>query len=153
MLAALEESDRAKRQLVSDASHELRTPLTSLRTNIEVLAGTGTWRTTSGEKLLNDVVSQLSEMTALVTELVELARGETHPQQAEDVRLDLLGRGSGGASAARLPAGRVRVRASSPPSLHGVPNTIARAVSNLLDNAAKWSPPAARSRSRSATAR
>src|SRR6266567_56692 len=38
MLAALEESDRAKRQLVSDASHELRTPLTSLRTNIEVLA-------------------------------------------------------------------------------------------------------------------
>ncbi len=39
MLAALEESARAQRQLVADASHELRTPLTSLRTNIEVLAG------------------------------------------------------------------------------------------------------------------
>ena len=39
MLAALEESTRAQRQLVADASHELRTPLTSLRTNIEVLAG------------------------------------------------------------------------------------------------------------------
>ena len=39
MLAALEASARAQRQLVADASHELRTPLTSLRTNIEVLAG------------------------------------------------------------------------------------------------------------------
>ena len=39
MLAALEDSTRAQRQLVADASHELRTPLTSLRTNIEVLAG------------------------------------------------------------------------------------------------------------------
>ena len=38
MLAALEESTRAQRQLVADASHELRTPLTSVRTNIEVLA-------------------------------------------------------------------------------------------------------------------
>ena len=38
MLAALEDSSRAQRQLVADASHELRTPLTSLRTNIEVLA-------------------------------------------------------------------------------------------------------------------
>ena len=38
MLAALEESTRARGQLVADASHELRTPLTSLRTNIEVLA-------------------------------------------------------------------------------------------------------------------
>src|SRR5207249_1625623 len=84
------QDDRAKRQLVSDASHELRTPLTSLRTNIEVLARDRNMADDEREKLLNDVVSQLSEMTALVTELVELARGETQPQQAEDVRLDLL---------------------------------------------------------------
>ncbi|MGI8878328.1 MAG: HAMP domain-containing protein, partial [Candidatus Limnocylindria bacterium] len=38
MLAALESSLRAQRQLVADASHELRTPLTSLRTNLELLA-------------------------------------------------------------------------------------------------------------------
>jgi two-component system, OmpR family, sensor histidine kinase MprB len=140
MLAALEESDRAKRQLVSDASHELRTPLTSLRTNIEVLARDRQMPDEEREKLLNDVVSQLSEMTALVTELVELARGETHPEESEDVRLDLL-------------VGEVvaRARRDFPQvdfvtdlqlsELYGVPNTIARAVSNLLDNAAKWSPP------------
>jgi two-component system sensor histidine kinase MprB len=139
MLAALEESDRAKRQLVSDASHELRTPLTSLRTNIEVLARDRKMPDEEREKLLNDVVSQLSEMTALVTELVELARGETQPQDAEDVRLDLLVREV--VERARRDFPQVEfVTDLQPSELHGVPNTIARAVSNLLDNAAKWSP-------------
>jgi two-component system sensor histidine kinase MprB len=90
MLAALEESARSQRQLVSDASHELRTPLTSLRTNIEVLARDRRMALDERERLLNDVVGQLAEMTALVNELVELARGDTHPVEAEDVWLDLL---------------------------------------------------------------
>jgi two-component system sensor histidine kinase MprB len=140
MLAALEESDRAKRQLVSDASHELRTPLTSLRTNIEVLARDREMPDGEREKLLNDVVAQLSEMTALVTELVELARGETHPQQAEDVRLDLLVGEVVERTRRDFPQVEF-VTELHPSELHGVPNTIARAVSNLLDNAAKWSPP------------
>jgi two-component system sensor histidine kinase MprB len=141
MLAALEESDRAKRQLVSDASHELRTPLTSLRTNIEVLARDRNMADDERETLLNDVVSQLSEMTALVTELVQLARGETHPQQAEDVRLDLLVDEVVARAQRDFPQVEF-VTDLQPTELYGVPNTIARAVSNLLDNAAKWSPPA-----------
>jgi two-component system, OmpR family, sensor histidine kinase MprB len=140
MLAALEESARSQRQLVSDASHELRTPLTSLRTNIEVLARDRNMPADEREKLLNDVVAQLSEMTALVTELVELARGQTHPEEAEDVRLDLLV--GEVVEKARRDYPQVEFVADLQPSeLHGVPTTIARAVSNLLDNAAKWSPP------------
>jgi two-component system, OmpR family, sensor histidine kinase MprB len=140
MLAALEESARSQRQLVSDASHELRTPLTSLRTNIEVLARDRNMADDEREKLLNDVVAQLTEMTALVTELVELARGQTHPQEAEDVRLDLLV--GEVVEKARRDYPQVEFVADLQPyELHGVPNTIARAVSNLLDNAAKWSPP------------
>jgi len=143
MLAALEESSRSQRQLVSDASHELRTPLTSLRTNIEVLARDRNMADDEREKLLNDVVAQLSEMTALVTELVELARGQTHPQDAEDVRLDLLV--GEVLEKARRDYPQVEFVAELQPyELHGVPNTIARAVSNLLDNAAKWSPPGAK---------
>jgi two-component system sensor histidine kinase MprB len=92
------------------------------------------------EKLLNDVVSQLSEMTALVTELVEFARGEAHPQQAEDVRLDLLVDEVVARAQRDFPQVEF-VSDLEPTDLHGVPNTIARAVSNLLDNAAKWSPP------------
>ena len=140
MLAALEESSRSQRQLVSDASHELRTPLTSLRTNIEVLARDDELPPDEREKLRNDVVSQLSEMTALITELVELARGDTQPEEPEDVRLDLLV--SEVVDRARRDFPQVEfVTDLQPTELHGVPNTIARAVSNLLDNAAKWSSP------------
>jgi two-component system sensor histidine kinase MprB len=143
MLAALEESARSQRQLVSDASHELRTPLTSLRTNIEVLARDREMPPEEREKLLTDVVGQLSEMTALVNELVELARGETHRVEAEDVRLDLLVRDVVERAERDYPDVDF-VTNLEPSELHGVPSMIARAVSNLLDNAAKWSPPGAR---------
>ena len=90
MLGALEDSARAQRQLVSDASHELRTPLTSLRTNIEVLARDEALPPGDREQLLRDVTEQLTEMTALIAELVELARGDQAPSDPEDVRLDLV---------------------------------------------------------------
>ena len=76
MLEALERSQRAQRQLVADASHELRTPLTSLRTNIEVLARGDPLDPDDRERLRDDVVVQLEELTALVGDLVELARDE-----------------------------------------------------------------------------
>jgi two-component system sensor histidine kinase MprB len=140
MLEALEGSARAQRQLVSDASHELRTPLTSLRTNIEVLARDQALPPGDREQLLRDVTEQLTEMTALIAELVELARGDLTPTDPEDVRLDLI------AADAIERTRRNRPGVSFKPELdesliRGVPATIERAVSNLLDNAAKWSPP------------
>jgi two-component system sensor histidine kinase MprB len=140
MLAALEESSRAQRQLVADASHELRTPLTSLRTNIEVLATERTLPPGDREKLLGDVVEQLGEMTSLITELIELARAEQHHEEPEDVRLDLLTEGAVESAQRNRP--NVTFRTALDESfVHGVPSTIERAVANLLDNAAKWSPP------------
>ena len=140
MLGALEDSARAQRQLVSDASHELRTPLTSLRTNIEVLARDQAMPAADREQLLRDVTEQLTEMTALIAELVELARGDQAPAEPEDVRLDLV------AADAIERTRRNRPGVSFKPELEeslirGVPATVERAVSNLLDNAAKWSPP------------
>ena len=90
MLGALEDSARAQRQLVSDASHELRTPLTSLRTNIEVLARDEALPPGDREQLLARRRRAADEMTALVAELVELARGDQAPAEPEDVRLDLV---------------------------------------------------------------
>ena len=140
MLGALEESSRAQRQLVADASHELRTPLTSLRTNIEVLAGERSLPPEDREKLLGDVVEQLGEMTSLIAELIELARAEQHPEKAEDVRLDLLA--ASAVESARRNRPNVTFTTDLEGSLvHGAPSTIERAVANLLDNAAKWSPP------------
>jgi two-component system, OmpR family, sensor histidine kinase MprB len=140
MLAGLEESTRAQRQLVADASHELRTPLTSLRTNIEVLARDRPLPPGERERLIEDVVEQLGEMTALINELIELARGEQHVTAPEELRLDLVTE----AAVARVQRNRPGVRFvthldESP--VVGVAATLERAIGNLLDNAAKWSPP------------
>jgi len=140
MLAALEDSTRAQRQLVADASHELRTPLTSLRTNIEVLAGERELAPVERRKLLSDVVDQLGEMTTLIAELIELARGAQHPAEPEDVRLDLVT----AAAVERVRRDRPGVEFSLDAEetlVHGVPSSLERAIGNLLDNAAKWSPP------------
>jgi two-component system, OmpR family, sensor histidine kinase MprB len=140
MLGALEESTRAQRQLVADASHELRTPLTSLRTNIEVLASNRELPAGERERLLRDVVEQLGEMTTLIAELIELARGEQQRAEPEEVRLDLVA--ADAVERARRDRPAVNFVTSIEESVvHGIPSNIERAVANLLDNAAKWSPP------------
>jgi two-component system sensor histidine kinase MprB len=142
MLAALEESARAQRQLVTDASHELRTPLTSLRTNIELLLRHEDIEEPRRTQLLSNVLEQLDELTALVAAMVELARGEQQQLEPEDVRLDLLVADV----VARAQRDRPHIRyvtSLEESTVHGVPTRIERAVSNLLDNAAKWSPPEA----------
>ena len=112
MLGALEDSSRAQRQLVADASHELRTPLTSLRTNIEVLARADELPPEEREQLLRDVVEQLGEMTALIAELIELAReaGPTRSRAREDVRLDLVAADAVERTRRNRPERRVRDR-------------------------------------------
>jgi two-component system sensor histidine kinase MprB len=139
MLAALEESTRAQRQLVADASHELRTPLTSLRTNIEVLASDRALPAEDRSRLLTDVVEQLGEMTTLISELIELARAEQQTLEHEDVRLDVAA--SDALERARRNHPEIVFSSYLDESVvHGVPSTIERAIGNLLENAAKWSP-------------
>jgi two-component system sensor histidine kinase MprB len=142
MLAALEDSTRAQRQLVADASHELRTPLTSLRTNIEVLASDRALPAEERGRLLTDVVEQLGEMTTLIAELIELARAEQQTTPPEDVRLDLIAADAVERARRNRPSVTYRARLEET-VVHGVGGTIERAISNLLDNAAKWSPPGA----------
>jgi two-component system sensor histidine kinase MprB len=144
MLEALERSQRAQRQLVADASHELRTPLTSLRTNLEVLARGGPPDAGDRDRLRADLVAQLEELSALVGDLVELARDEEPDAPAvEDVRLDRLV--ATAVERARRHAPQVPFETALEPALvQGVPARLDRAIANLLDNAAKWSPPGGR---------
>ena len=147
MLAAIDAARRAQHTLVEDAGHELRTPLTSIRTNIELLLAVErqpelAHRLPPDErvKLLRDLDAQVTELAALTTELVELAREETTREAAEPVELtDVID----------AAINRVRIRAPGltfstdvdPVTVQGRPGELERMVLNVLDNAAKWSPP------------
>ncbi|NPD04261.1 HAMP domain-containing histidine kinase [Nocardioides sp. zg-1308] len=143
MLLALAASRDRQRRLVADASHELRTPLTSLRTNLDLLRqaeGNSALPPETRLELLDDVRGQIEELSALVGDLVELARDEPTTRVVAEVDL---------ADVVERAVTRVRRRA------HGVSfdvdlaawrvvgdsNGLERALTNLLDNAAKWSPP------------
>jgi two-component system sensor histidine kinase MprB len=140
MLDTLERSIAAQRQLVADASHELRTPITSLRTNIEVLAESDGLARHERERLLADVEEQVAELGALVADLIELGRGDEPRRETEDVRLDELVEEA--VARARRHAPRVRFEAHLEPAVvEGARERLARAVNNLLDNAATHSQP------------
>ncbi|OLC52459.1 MAG: hypothetical protein AUH85_17110 [Chloroflexi bacterium 13_1_40CM_4_68_4] len=139
MLTALEVSLRSQRQLVADASHELRTPLTSLRTNLELLARGQPVDPVERQQVLRDLVGQIERLSTLVADLIDLARDEEADLPIEDVRLDDVVASAVDEMRARYPHVRFRVD-SQPSTVRGVHSRIARAVTNLLDNASKWSP-------------
>jgi two-component system sensor histidine kinase MprB len=139
VLARLERSQTAQRQLVADASHELRTPVTALRTNAELLLEQEDLPPAQRRALLADVVDQTEELTALVADLIELARGDQPAAEVQDVRLDGLVEEA--VERARRHAPQIRFStALEPVAVDGVPDRLGRAVNNLLDNAAKYSP-------------
>ncbi|MFA9272764.1 MAG: sensor histidine kinase, partial [Baekduiaceae bacterium] len=137
---ALDASARAQRRLVADASHELRTPIAALRTNIEVLQSAPDLQGPDRDTLLEHVEEQLQELGGLVGDLIDLARGDEPLPELQDVRLDLLVADE--VAWARRHAGDVVFALEAEATVVDAdPERISRAVRNLLDNAAKFSPP------------
>ncbi len=148
MLLALDASRDRQRRLVADAGHELRTPLTSLRTNIDLLNQSDDEAGPSLEpearaEMLADIGAQIEELTNLVGDLVELARDQPPESVVADVELsEVLDHA----------LARVRLRApgvtfdavAHPWWVTGDAAALERAITNLLDNAAKWSRPGGR---------
>jgi two-component system, OmpR family, sensor histidine kinase MprB len=140
-LDALERSVEAQRHLVADASHELRTPIASLRANIQVLEDADRLSPEDLAALRADVVAELDELTALVADIVELARGTKSSAAADDVRLDQIVSDRVERLERRAGPALTVQTDLEPTVVVGDPERISRAVSNLLDNARKWSPP------------
>ena len=138
MLAALQESVGRQRRLVADASHELRTPLTAARTNVDLLRE-GKLPEEEKRRALDEASVELDALTTLVSDLVELARGEERKLRVEDVQLDELVEGVVERAKTRAPQATF-VTSLTPTTVRVDPMLLERAVSNLLDNAVKYSP-------------
>ena len=143
MLTSLDAARDRERQLVADAGHELRTPLTSIRTNLDLLAQSESTQVAlpelERESLLADVRTQLTELSSLIDDLVQLSQGTPSTSVRHVDFVDVIERA----------VDRVRPRGHGitfevslePWWVHGDPAPLERSVTNLLDNAAKWSPP------------
>jgi two-component system sensor histidine kinase MprB len=138
MLGALQESVGRQRRLVADASHELRTPLTAARTNVD-LVREGKIPEEEVRHALDEASIELDSLTSLVSDLVELARGEERKLRVEDVSLEDLVTAAVERAQARAPQA-VFVTSLSPSQVRVDPVLVERAISNLLDNAVKYSP-------------
>ena len=140
MLDELERSVGAQRQLVMDASHELRTPLASLRTNVEILSDLDRLSPAQRKATLAGIVSQLEELTGLVADVVELARGEAPANLYDELALDELVERAVDRARRHWPAVSFH-SATERVQVRGVAGRLDRAVANMLDNAGKFSPP------------
>jgi two-component system sensor histidine kinase MprB len=139
-LDELERSVESQRNLVADASHELRTPIATLRANLQLLRDEERLSQADREALREDMISELDELTGLVGDVVELARGRRPSSDLHDVRVDLIASEAIERTARRAPG--LTLHASLEPTLiRGEGDRVGRAIANLLDNARKWSPP------------
>jgi two-component system, OmpR family, sensor histidine kinase MprB len=134
MLAALHESVSAQRRLVADASHELRTPLTSLTTNLDLLEDGAGLADPQAPTLVRAAREQAGELDQLISDLLDLARYHESAPHREAVRLDLLT----GEAVRRRPAQAIDTELH-PCLVHVDPAAVDHAISNLIDNAIKWS--------------
>jgi two-component system, OmpR family, sensor histidine kinase MprB len=141
LLGNVENSQQLQRQLVLDASHELRTPLTSLRTNAQVLSKASQLSQEDLDQLTTDVVTQVDELSALVGDLAELARGDHSEGEVLPIALDEV-------VDECLDTARTYARIKNITINSDVTNSVVigrrdrlmRAVSNLLTNAIKFTP-------------
>ncbi|WSW80416.1 HAMP domain-containing histidine kinase [Streptomyces sp. NBC_00996] len=137
MLGRLAQSEEDQRRLVQDAGHELRTPLTSLRTNISMLRRIDELPPAAREELVADLALESRELTDLVNELVALAAGRSDTEPVH--RLDLADLAEDVAIVARRRTGRdITVRVGGDTTVDGRPTALQRAISNLVENAAKF---------------
>lgn len=141
LLSSVESSQTLQRQLVLDASHELRTPLTSLRTNAQVLSRARELGPDELHQITDDMVTQVDELAALITDLGELARGERFEGELETLSLDDCVDECVETARTYARIRDITVDVVIEPSLvlarH---DRLNRAISNLLTNAVKFTP-------------
>jgi two-component system, OmpR family, sensor histidine kinase BaeS len=140
MAATLERVEELRRSLVEDVAHELRTPLTSLQGYTEALAD-GVLEPTP--EMLRTVHEEIVRLTHLVEQLDQLARGQRREREQARMEVDLAAvvQRAVAIASPELASRRIRVRVEdleSLPRLVAEPDAIGQVVSNLMQNAARY---------------
>jgi signal transduction histidine kinase len=145
MAADLAAADRQRRELIANVSHEVRTPITALRGLLEnIVDGVAD----ADPATLRTALAQTERLSRLVTGLLDVSRVDAGvvPLDVVDIELsEFLAEALGAAQVTAAGAGReVRFAHSLPDRpvpLRGDPERLHQVLANLLDNAARHSPP------------
>ena len=139
-LDALERSIQAQRHLIADASHELRTPMAALRSNIQIFLDAHRLPVEERKGLQHAIIAELDELTQLVADVVELARGSAPSEHTEPIELNQIV--SDAVARAQRRSGQLEFRLELEPTvIINAPDRVSRSIANVIDNARKWSPP------------
>jgi two-component system sensor histidine kinase MprB len=139
-LGALERSVEAQRHLIADASHELRTPIAALRSNIQIFLEADQLPQEEQAELRDAILAELDDLTQLVSDVLALARGTTPNEAVEELELDAILSEATERAIRRSPT--LTFHSDVEPTLIiNSPDRVTRAVTNIVDNARKWSPP------------
>jgi two-component system sensor histidine kinase MprB len=139
-LDALEHSIESQRQLVADASHELRTPIAALRSNIQIFLDSDRLPEQERGELQESILAELDELTQVVADVLELARGAAPASRVEPIELDTFVREAAERTERRAPDLRFKLDLE-PTVIVNNADRVGRAVTNVIDNARTWSPP------------
>ena len=140
MLGALELSRDQQQRLIGDASHELRTPLTSLRIKLDLLDSTRDLPEAQRMELISSSAAEVEQLGELVQELVHLATDPTNViEEPSAVSLSSLTRDVVDQQTLRT-GRRIELTTSNDVTLDLRSRMLSRAISNLIDNAVKYSP-------------
>lgn len=135
MLERLERGSDRQRRFVGDASHELRSPLATIRAAHEIAFLHPESNDVTATS--RDVLAELDRLDHLVADLLLLARADEHGLRVRSVDIDLDDLVNHEADRLRK-LGALSVTVTAPPvRLHGDPVHLARALRNLVDNAAR----------------
>ena len=140
MVDALATSRAQQQRLITDASHEMRTPLTSLRTNIELLGRANGLPDAQRTEVVDALQLEVGELSYLVAELVELATDSSRTEPTEPVVLADIAGDVATRAIRRYGREVTVVPATDLQPVDGQPAQLERAISNLVDNAIKYSP-------------
>jgi two-component system sensor histidine kinase CiaH len=138
---------RRQREFAADASHELRTPLTVIRASVEDLERHPKQSVADVGAALTDIREEVDHMTAMVDDLLLLARSDSGAVALERVPLDLGDMASTGASGLARPAadrGVDVVVDPVPAEVTGDPARLRQLVGILVDNAVRHAPTGSR---------